>query len=71
MDAERGGCDNLTVRDDDVKRVPARTKALLQQWVDEFVALNTQALQVAIAGNLCAFLQFKSLEWDRMSGMHD
>lgn len=116
--------------------MPARTKALLQQWVDEFVALNTHALmhinvavqegvdgrdtglvivrlgnggadmhmqpcsldsvewevtlaarpddltlpafqmsalgaQVAIAGNLCAFLQFKSLEWDRMSGMHD
>lgn len=24
--------------------MPARTKALLQQWVDEFVALNTHAL---------------------------
>lgn len=121
---------------DDLTRVPTRTRALLQQWVDEFVGLNAHALvdisvavqdgvdgrdtglvivqlgnggadmhmqprsldsvewevtltsrpgdlalspfqmsalgaQVAVAGNLCAFLQFKSLEWDRMSGMHD
>ena len=26
--------------------------------------------QLNFATNLCAFLQFKSLEWDRMSGMH-
>lgn len=117
-------------------RVPARTRALLQEWVDEFTALTTHtfvdikvavqdgvggrdtglvivqlgnggadmhmqprsmdsvdwevtltsrpgdltltpfqmsslAAQVAVASNLCSFLQFKSLEWDRMSGMHD
>lgn len=117
-------------------KVPARTKALLEQWVDEFTRLTTHALvevtvavqdggggrdtglvivklgggaadmhmqpssldnvewevtltsrpgdltltpfemsalaaQVAVASNLCSFLQFKSLEWDRMSGMHD
>lgn len=28
------------------------------------------AAELTIAGNLCAFLQFKSLQWDRMSGMH-
>ncbi len=26
--------------------------------------------EVTMAGNLCMFLQFKSLEWDRMTGMH-
>lgn len=29
------------------------------------------AAELVIAGNLCAFLQFKSLEWDRKSGQHD
>ncbi|PVE76192.1 hypothetical protein [Microbacterium testaceum] len=28
------------------------------------------AAELVVAGNLCAFLQFKSLEWDRESGMH-
>lgn len=28
------------------------------------------AAEITIAGNLCTFLQFKSLEWDRMTGMH-
>ncbi|MCM3697712.1 hypothetical protein [Microbacterium oleivorans] len=28
------------------------------------------AAEVAVASDLCLFLQFKSLEWDRMSGMH-
>ncbi|KAA9087060.1 hypothetical protein [Microbacterium radiodurans] len=27
------------------------------------------ASEVALAGSLCTFLQFKSLEWDRMSGL--
>ncbi|MEZ3155477.1 hypothetical protein AB1K56_00975 [Microbacterium sp. BWR-S6Y] len=28
------------------------------------------AAELVIAGNLCSFLQFKSLEWDRESGRH-
>lgn len=32
--------------------------------------LSSLAAEVAVASNLCAFLQFKSLEWDRMLGMH-
>lgn len=28
------------------------------------------AAELVIAGNLCSFLQFKSLEWDRQSGQH-
>ena len=28
------------------------------------------AAELVIAGNLCSFLQFKSLEWDRDSGKH-
>ncbi|MDU0346514.1 hypothetical protein RWH44_12485 [Microbacterium sp. KSW2-29] len=28
------------------------------------------AAELVIAGNLCSFLQFKSLEWDRHSGRH-
>ena len=28
------------------------------------------AAELVVAGNLCAFLQWKSLEWDRESGMH-
>jgi hypothetical protein len=124
------------VQNDDMTRAPARTMALLQQWVDEFTALTTHTLvdikvavqdggdgrdtglvivqlgnggadmhmqpsaldnvdwevtltshpgdltltpfqmsalaaEIAVASDLCAFLQFKSLEWDRMSGMHD
>jgi len=123
------------VRNDDLPRVPTRSKSLLEQWVGEFLTMNTQAVvhisvavqdgaegrdtglvivqlgnggdvymqpaafdsvewevtltsrpddltlspfqmaslaaQVAVASNLCSFLQFKSLEWDRMSGMRD
>ena len=32
-------------------------------------AMTTLATEVALAAALCDFLQFKSLEWDRMSGM--
>ena len=32
-------------------------------------AMAGLAAEVAFAGNLCTFLQFKSIEWDRMSGM--
>ncbi len=118
----------------DAPRIPARTTALLQSWVDEFVERNASDLvhikvavqdgsdgrdtglvvvqldnggadiymqpagidsleweitltarpydltlspyrmaavasQVNVATSLCTFLQFKSLEWDRMSGM--
>ncbi|MCJ1708708.1 hypothetical protein [Microbacterium sp. VKM Ac-2923] len=28
------------------------------------------AAELVVAGNLCAFLQFKSLDWDRRSGTH-
>jgi hypothetical protein len=28
------------------------------------------AAELVVAGNLCSFLQFKSLEWDRQSGQH-
>lgn len=31
--------------------------------------MSSLAAQVAVASNLCSFLQFKSLQWDRMSGM--
>lgn len=33
--------------------------------------LSSLAAEVAVASSLCAFLQFKSLEWDRMRGMHE
>lgn len=33
--------------------------------------LSSLASEVALASSLCAFLQFKSLEWDRMRGMHE
>jgi hypothetical protein len=29
------------------------------------------AAEIVVAGNLCAFLQFKSLDWDRRSGTHE
>lgn len=29
------------------------------------------AAELVVAGNLCSFLQFKSLDWDRRSGTHD
>jgi len=29
------------------------------------------AAELVVAGNLCSFLQWKSLEWDRESGTHD
>ncbi len=29
------------------------------------------AAELVVAGNLCSFLQWKSLEWDRESGHHD
>ena len=121
---------------DDLPRVPARTKSLLESWIDEFLAENATeavsiqvavqdgsegrdtglvivhlsngssdvymqpdgldstkwvttltsrpgdltlppvklaalAAEVSLASSLCLFLQFKSLEWDRMSGMHE
>ncbi|WZH36467.1 MAG: hypothetical protein PIR02_17195 [Microbacterium enclense] len=28
------------------------------------------AAELVVAGNLCSFLQWKSLEWDRQSGTH-
>lgn len=28
------------------------------------------AAEIVVAGNLCTFLQFKSLDWDRASGTH-
>jgi len=33
-------------------------------------ALAGLAAELVVAGNLCAFLQWKSLEWDRASGRH-
>ncbi len=125
----------MAVQADDLPRVPARTKSLLESWIDEFIAENATesasiqvavqdgvdgrdtglvivhlsqggadvymqpdgldstkwvttltprpgdltlspfklaslAAEVALASSLCQFLQFKSLEWDRMSGMH-
>jgi hypothetical protein len=33
--------------------------------------ITSFAAEVVIAGNLCAFLQWKSLEWDRESGQRD
>lgn len=32
-------------------------------------AIAGLASEVAFAGTLCSFLQFKSLQWDRMTGM--
>lgn len=32
--------------------------------------LASLAAELVVAGNLCAFLQWKSLEWDRESGTH-
>lgn len=32
--------------------------------------LSAVATEISVASSLCAFLQFKSLEWDRMTGMH-
>ncbi len=29
------------------------------------------AAELVVAGNLCSFLQFKSLDWDRSSGRHE
>lgn len=29
------------------------------------------AAELVVAGNLCSFLQFKSLDWDRRSGQHN
>jgi hypothetical protein len=29
------------------------------------------AAELVVAGNLCSFLQFKSLDWDRRSGRHE
>lgn len=45
----------LTARTDDLTLKPQQMSGL--------------AAEVALAANLCAFLQFKSIEWDRMSGM--
>ncbi|GLJ79976.1 hypothetical protein [Microbacterium imperiale] len=45
----------LTARTDDLTLNPQQMSGL--------------AAEVALAANLCAFLQFKSIEWDRMSGM--
>ncbi len=33
--------------------------------------LASLAAELVVAGNLCTFLQWKSLEWDRQSGHHD
>jgi len=47
---------DLTGGDDDVMLSP--------------YALAGLAAELVVAGNLCAFLQWKSLEWDRASGRH-
>lgn len=47
----------LTARPGDVTLSPYKLAAL--------------AAEVTLASSLCTFLQYKSLEWDRMSGMHD
>lgn len=47
----------LTARPDDLTLSPYKLAAL--------------AAEVTLASSLCTFLQYKSLEWDRMSGMHD
>ncbi|WP_157532586.1 hypothetical protein [Microbacterium oleivorans] len=47
----------LTARPEDMTISPYKLAAL--------------AAEVTLASSLCTFLQFKSLEWDRMSGMHD
>ncbi len=44
----------LTARDDDLTLAPH--------------ALASLAAELVVAGNLCTFLQFKALEWDRYSG---
>ncbi len=46
----------LTARPDELTLSPYQLAAL--------------ASEVAVASSLCSFLQFKSLEWDRMRGMH-
>ncbi|SDO99952.1 hypothetical protein SAMN04487848_2920 [Microbacterium sp. ru370.1] len=46
----------LTARPDDLTLTPHDMASL--------------AAELVIAGNLCSFLQFKSLEWDRESGHH-
>lgn len=33
--------------------------------------LASLASELVVAGNLCTFLQWKSLEWERQSGHHD
>lgn len=33
--------------------------------------LASLAAELVVAGNLCTFLQWKSLEWDRDSGLHE
>ncbi|WP_264632280.1 hypothetical protein [Microbacterium hydrothermale] len=33
--------------------------------------LASLAAELVVAGNLCTFLQWKSLEWDRNSGRHE
>ncbi|MFJ4038330.1 hypothetical protein ACIPVB_09600 [Microbacterium sp. NPDC090007] len=46
----------LTARPDDLTLSPHEMASL--------------AAELVVAGNLCSFLQFKSLEWDRESGTH-
>ncbi|WP_279366489.1 hypothetical protein [Microbacterium testaceum] len=46
----------LTSRPDDLTLTPHEMASL--------------AAELVVAGNLCAFLQWKSLEWDRESGTH-
>jgi hypothetical protein len=46
----------LTARGDDLTLSPHQLAGL--------------AAEIVVAGNLCTFLQFKSLDWDRASGTH-
>ncbi|OZD47295.1 hypothetical protein CH252_20610 [Rhodococcus sp. 06-1477-1B] len=46
----------LTARPDDLTMTPHEMASL--------------AAELVVAGNLCSFLQWKSLEWDRDSGKH-
>jgi len=46
----------LTARPDDLSLTPHEMASL--------------AAELVVAGNLCSFLQWKSLEWDRESGTH-
>ncbi|MDZ5144495.1 hypothetical protein [Microbacterium testaceum] len=46
----------LTARPDDLTLTPHEMASL--------------AAELVVAGNLCSFLQWKSLEWDRESGTH-